>query len=256
VSVEFGLYFARIPLKSTPHIQNANALRVDWNEVLHAERCSYVLGNPPFIGAKFMDDAQREDSRLVFQGIDNSGLLDFVAAWYVKATRYVRSETNCRCAFVSTNSITQGEQVGVLWGWMLGQGIRIQFAHRTFNWSNEAKGKAAVHCVIIGFGPQDLGNKTIYEYEDIKGLPHPVPAKNINPYLVDAPDVVLPRRSKPICDVPEIRFGNQPIDGGNFILTSQDFFQYFNPSNACLQVIDMIDLFLPKLPPILKKVTL
>ena len=222
VSVEFGLYFARIPLKSTPHIQNANALRVDWNEVLHAERCSYVLGNPPFIGAKFMDDAQREDSRLVFQGIDNSGLLDFVAAWYVKATRYVKSESNCRCAFVSTNSITQGEQVGVLWGWMLGQGIRIQFAHRTFNWSNEARGKAAVHCVIIGFGLQDFGNKTIYEYEDIKGLPHPVPAKNINPYLVDAPDVVLPRRRKPICDVPEIRFGNQPIDGGNFILTSQE----------------------------------
>jgi type I restriction-modification system DNA methylase subunit len=222
VSVEFGLYFARIPLKSTPHIQHGNALRVDWNEVLPAQRCSYVLGNPPFIGAKFMDDAQREDSRLVFEGIDNSGLLDFVAAWYVKATRYVKSETNCRCAFVSTNSITQGEQVGVLWAWMLSQGIRIQFAHRTFNWSNEARGKAAVHCVIVGFGLQDLSNKAIYEYEDIKGTPLAVPAKNINPYLVDAPDMVLPRRSKPICAVPEIRFGNQPIDGGNFILTSQE----------------------------------
>jgi hypothetical protein len=222
VSEEFGLYFARIPLKSTPGIRHANALRLDWSEVLPAKRCSYVLGNPPFIGAKFMDDAQREDSRLVFQGIDNSGLLDFVSAWYVKATRYVKSETNCRCAFVSTNSITQGEQVGVLWGWMLSQGIRIQFAHRTFNWSNEARGKAAVHCVIVGFGLQDLSHKTIYEYEDIKGTPLAVPAKNINPYLVDAPDMVLPRRSKPICAVPEIRFGNQPIDGGNFILTSQE----------------------------------
>jgi hypothetical protein len=222
VSVEFGLYFARIPLKSSPGIRHANALRLDWSEVLPAERCSYVLGNPPFIGAKFMDDAQREDSRLVFEGIDNSGLLDFVAAWYVKATRYVKSETNCRCAFVSTNSITQGEQVGVLWGWMLSQGIRIQFAHRTFNWSNEARGKAAVHCVIVGFGLQDLSHKTIYEYEDIKGTPLAVPAKNINPYLVDAPDVVLPRRSNPICDVPEIGIGNKPIDGGNYLFSTEE----------------------------------
>jgi type I restriction-modification system DNA methylase subunit len=222
VSVEFGLYFARIPLKSSPGIRHANALRLDWSEVLPAERCTYLLGNPPFIGAKFMDDAQREDSRLVFQGIDNSGLLDFVAAWYVKATRYVKSETNCRCAFVSTNSITQGEQVGVLWGWMLSQGIRIQFAHRTFNWSNEARGKAAVHCVIVGFGLQDLSHKTIYEYEDIKGTPLAVPAKNINPYLVDAPDVVLPRRSNPICDVPEIGIGNKPIDGGNYLFSTEE----------------------------------
>ena len=222
VSVEFGLYFARIPLKSSPGVRHANALRLDWNEVLPAERCSYVLGNPPFIGAKLMDDAQREDSRLVFEGIDNSGLLDFVAAWYVKATRYVKSETNCRCAFVSTNSITQGEQVGVLWGWMLSEGIRIQFAHRTFNWSNEARGKAAVHCVIVGFGLQDLSQKTIYEYEDIKGTPLAVPAKNINPYLVDASDLVLPRRSQPICSVPTISKGNQPTDGGNLILSKEE----------------------------------
>jgi len=110
----------------------------------------------------------------------------------------------------------------VLWGWMLGQGIRIQFAHRTFNWSNEAKGKAAVHCVIIGFGLQDFGNKTIYEYEDIKGLPHPVPARNINPYLVDALDVVLPRRNHPICDVPEIGIGNKPIDDGNYLFSTEE----------------------------------
>ncbi len=232
VSVEFGLYFARIPLTSTPQIRHANALRLDWNEVLPAERCSYVLGNPPFVGAKFMDDAQREDTRLVFAGIDNSGLLDFVAAWYVKATRYKGQVTLLhtglepasmpRCAFVSTNSITQGEQVGVLWGWMLSQGIRIQFAHRTFSWSNEAKGKAAVHCVIVGFGLQDHADKTIYEYEDIKGQPHAVPAKNINPYLVDAPDVVLPRRSTPICDVPVMQSGNKPIDDGNYLFTTEE----------------------------------
>ena len=256
VSEEFGQYFARIPLRTTPHVVHGNALTIDWETVLPAANCSFVLGNPPFVGAKFMDDAQRDDTRAVFAGIDNAGLLDFVAAWYVKAARYVRSaqaaqtgqepgahETwpksrptptpsspslvlragiepawQTRCAFVSTNSISQGEQVGVLWGWMLSQGMHISFAHRTFSWTNEAKGKAAVHCVIIGFGLEDRPNKVIFEYEDIKGEPHTLVANNINPYLVDAPDVVLPRRSSPICDVPEIRFGNQPIDGGHLIL--------------------------------------
>ncbi len=229
VSEEFGLYFARIPLKSTPHVVHGNALRLDWNEVLPAERCSFVLGNPPFVGAKFMDDAQREDTRAVFTGIDNAGLLDFVAAWYVKATQYLQpvprtgSEPGLpRCAFVSTNSITQGEQVGVLWGWMLAQGVHIHFAHRTFSWTNEAKGRAAVHCVIIGFGLEDRPGKTIYEYEDIKGDPLAVPANNINPYLVDAPNVVLPRRRNPVCTAPEIGIGNKPIDDGNYLFTTDE----------------------------------
>ena len=237
VSEEFGLYFARIPLRTTPHIVYGNALRLDWNEVLPAERCSFVLGNPPFVGAKFMDDAQREDTRAVFTGIDNAGLLDFVAAWYVKAARYLAAaslplplregwgEGNRpapRVAFVSTNSITQGEQVGVLWGWLLAQGIHIHFAHRTFSWNNEARGKAAVHCVIVGFGLEDRPGKVIYEYDDIKGEPHAVPAVNINPYLVDAPDVVLPRRSSPICNVPEIGIGNKPIDDGNYLFTTEE----------------------------------
>ena len=239
VSEEFGLYFARIPLRTTPHIVNGNALRLDWNEVLPAERCSFVLGNPPFVGAKFMDDAQREDTRLVFVGIDNAGLLDFVATWYVNAAHYLHGVAPARerepsymgasgnndvtrVAFVSTNSITQGEQVGVLWGWLLAQGVHIHFAHRTFSWSNEAKGKAAVHCVIIGFGLEDRPGKVIYEYDDIKGDPHAVPVANINPYLVDAPDVVLPRRSSPICNVPEIGIGNKPIDDGNYLFTTDE----------------------------------
>ncbi|GAB4212604.1 MAG: N-6 DNA methylase [Rhodoferax sp.] len=225
VSEEFGLYFARIPLRTSPHIVHGNALKLDWNEVLPAKRCSYVLGNPPFVGAKFMNDAQREDTRAVFAGIDNAGLLDFVAAWYVKAAHYLSDagpSNPTRCAFVSTNSITQGEQVGVLWGWLLAQGVHIHFAHRTFSWSNEASGKAAVHCVIIGFGLQDLPGKVIFEYDDIRGVPHAVAATNINPYLVDAPDVVLPRRSKPICDVPEIGIGNKPIDDGNYLFTTEE----------------------------------
>jgi hypothetical protein len=139
-----------------------------------------------------------------------------------------------RCAFVSTNSITQGEQVGVLWGWMLAQGMKIQFAHRTFQWSNDAKGVAAVHCVIIGFGTDDLPGKVIFEYPDIKGPPVARAAKNINPYLVDAPNVVLPRRSKPICDVPEIGVGCQPIDGGNYLFTTseRDAFLRLEPGAA------------------------
>ena len=223
VSEEFGMYFARIPLRTTPHILHGNALQVDWNDVLPAQRCSFVLGNPPFVGAKFMDDAQRLDTRAVFAGIDNAGLLDFVAAWYVKAARYMKMpETGIepiRTAFVSTNSISQGEQVGVLWGWLLAQGTHINFAHRTFSWTNEAAGKAAVHCVIIGFGLEDRPGKVIYEYDDIKGVAHAVPASNINPYLVDAADLVLPRRSRPICNAPEIGIGNKPIDGGWYLFT-------------------------------------
>ena len=267
VSEEFGQYFARIPLVTRPRIVHGNALTLDWNEVLPASQCSYLLGNPPFVGAKFMSDAQREDTRAVFAGIDGAGLLDFVAAWYVKAARYLQEAalpplplagegggegspatphqlsnkelfalagqalepdfihkpgTPPRAAFVSTNSITQGEQVGVLWGWLLGQGVHIHFAHRTFAWSNEARGKAAVHCVIVGFGLHDRPGKVIYEYADIKSEPHAVPAVNINPYLVDAPDVVLARRSKPICDVPEIGIGNKPIDGGNYLFTTEE----------------------------------
>ena len=244
VSEEFGMYFARIPLKTSPHIVNGNALTLDWNDVLPAERASYVFGNPPFVGAKFMDDAQRGDAQRVFADIKSGGLLDFVAAWYVKAARYMtkippsppfskggttpaspfeKGGLRGICAaFVSTNSITQGEQAGVLWGWLLAQGMHIHFAHRTFQWSNEAKGMAAVHCVIIGFGAFDVEKKTIYEYEDIRGEAHAVSVRNINPYLVDAPDVVLEKRSNPICAVPEIRFGNQPIDGGHFILSEDE----------------------------------
>jgi len=250
VSEEFGMYFARIPLKTSPHIVNGNALTLDWNDVLPAERASYVLGNPPFVGAKFMDDAQREDAQRVFADIKSGGLLDFVAAWYVKAARYMTTPnppqpslvregasastppltrggreglvSGIRCAFVSTNSITQGEQAGVLWGWLLAQGIRIHFAHRTFQWSNEAKGMAAVHCVIIGFGAFDAEKKTIYEYEDIRGEAHGVTARNINPYLVDAPDVNISNRRQPILPVPEIVFGNMPNDGGHLLMNEAE----------------------------------
>ena len=222
---EVGLYFARIPLKATPHIVHGNALRLEWNDVLAAGKCSYVLGNPPFVGAKYMSNEQRADAQAVLGPIRNGGLLDFVAAWYVKAALYRGEDiasASPRCAFVSTNSICQGEQVGVLWAWLLAQGVRIHFAHRTFQWSNEARGNAAVHCVIIGFGLGDVASKTIYEYEDIRGEPHALAAKNINPYLIDAPDVLLPRRSRPFCEVPQIGIGSQPIDDGNYLFSPSE----------------------------------
>ncbi|WP_024537582.1 class I SAM-dependent DNA methyltransferase [Comamonas badia] len=268
VSEEFGMYFARIPLKNAPHVVHGNALALDWNAVLPAEQCSYVLGNPPFLGKKEQSAAQKADFERVMGHIKGFGVLDFVSAWYVKATRYLQGVSTPtsfgegviptpspsgggqgwglaamaeapalasaasphphlpptgegakpRAAFVSTNSITQGEQVGVLWGWLLAQGVHIHFAHRTFSWSNEARGKAAVHCVIVGFGLQDAEGKTIYEYEDIKGEPLAVPAAHISPYLVDAPDVVLVKRSRPIADVPGILEGSALIDDGHFLL--------------------------------------
>lgn len=223
VSEEFGQYFARIPLRSSPRIVHGNALTLDWAEVLPPERCSHLLGNPPFVGKKEQSAAQKADFAQVMGRIEGAGVLDYVAAWYVKATRYLQAARDAgfappQAAFVSTNSITQGEQVGVLWGWLLAQGVHIHFAHRTFAWSNEARGKAAVHCVIIGFGLDDRPDKTIFEYADIKGEPHSVPARHINPYLVDAPDVLLGKRNGPICAVPRMNYGSMANDDGHLLL--------------------------------------
>ncbi|UJJ60559.1 class I SAM-dependent DNA methyltransferase [Rhodanobacter denitrificans] len=218
----FGTTRATVPLVASPTILCANALQTDWRDVLPPERCNYVLGNPPFVGAKYMSDAQRADVAPVFAKLPNGGLLDLVGAWYVKAAQYIEGHPHIDVAFVSTNSITQGEQVGVLWPWMLEHNVHIRFAHRTFQWTNEGKGVAAVHCVIVGFGLREPEKHTLYLYQNgIKGEPTALPAKHINPYLADAPNVVLKRRSKPLCAVPEMVSGNKPIDGGNYLFTSE-----------------------------------
>lgn len=223
----FGTTRPTVPLVTAPTIVCANALQTDWRTVLAPAECSYVLGNPPFIGAKYMSDGQRADVAPIFAPLNNGGLLDYVAAWYVKAAAYIAQSPAVDVAFVSTNSITQGEQAGVLWPWLLGHGITIRFAHRTFQWSNEGKGVAAVHCVIVGFGLQQPAKRTLYVYSDgIKGEPTAIPAKNINPYLIDAPDAVLQRRGKPICDVPDVGIGNKPIDGGNYLFTSEEMAEF------------------------------
>ena len=221
VAEEFGMYFARIPLKTSPHIVHGNALQVEWGAVVPRERLSYILGNPPFIGSKYQSDEQRAEIVSLFGGMTGAGVLDYVTGWYVKAADLM-CDTKIACAFVSTNSISQGEQVGILWGVLLRKGMKISFAHRTFQWSNEARGVAAVHCVIIGMVHGEPGQRTIYEYDDLRGDPHAVRVKNINPYLIDAPDVVLASRSRPLCNAPEIGIGNKPIDGGNYLFTTEE----------------------------------
>jgi len=225
ISQEFGQYFARIPLSSSSTILCENALKIDWNTVVSKERLSYIMGNPPFIGAKYMNATQKLEVSEIFKDIKNGGLLDYVSAWYVKAAEIIK-DSKIKCAFVSTNSITQGEQVGVLWGWMLEQGMKLFFAHRTFQWNNEARGKAAVHCIIIGFSKEEISPKYLFEYEDLRGEPLRIEAQNINPYLVDAANILLPNRSIPICKVPKIGIGNKPIDGGNYLFTTDEKIEF------------------------------
>ena len=221
LSEAFGEYLVRLPLKKTATIRHGNALRLDWNEVLPAERCSYVLGNPPFVGGKYQSDEQRADMEFVAGSVKNFGLLDFVTAWYFKASEYIRG-TTIPVAFVSTNSITQGEQVGVLWGELFRRGIRIRFGHRTFSWMSEARGKAHVHVVIVGFGFGEKNNRRIYDYASGIDQPKILLARNIGPYLVEGPDSVVVNRSKPLCKVPEIGIGNKPIDGGHYLFTTEE----------------------------------
>ncbi len=258
----FSDFFSRIPLTVSATIRRGNALRLDWEDFVPPQRLSYILGNPPFIGKQFQSAEQKEDLDTVAKGMKGAGVLDYVAGWYLKAAQYLSGHNlgaldrdraqfenvrfgkqanvlgdlfaqadqadelarqRIRCAFVSTNSITQGEQVGVLWSAMLRQGIHIQFAHRTFKWSNDAPGKAAVHCVIVGFGRgENPAQPRLFDYADIAGEPHEIAATQINPYLVDAPQVVLPNRREPISDVPNMAFGSMPNDGGHLLLSDEE----------------------------------
>ncbi|MGI5974239.1 MAG: class I SAM-dependent DNA methyltransferase [Paludibacter sp.] len=187
----------------------------------------YILGNPPFVGKKEQNQEQKLDMQRIFSGVKGFGVLDYVTAWYVKAAQLI-ANTPTKVAFVSTNSITQGEQVGVLWNLLFNHyNIKIHFAHRTFKWSNEAKGNAAVHVVIIGFASYDTNNKRIFEYEDVKSEPHEIKVKNINPYLIEGKDFLLFSRTTPICKVPELIFGNMANDNGHLILQSEEEYQNY-----------------------------
>ena len=218
----FGQVKATTPLTRSPHVMQGNALRKNWNEVLPAEECTFVLGNPPFVGKAFMTSRQREDMAGVFEGVKGAGVLDYVSAWYMRAGDYIRT-TDIKVAFVSTNSITQGEQVGILWKELFRRyKLHIQFGHRTFSWISEARGKAHVHVVIVGFGMEDSRVKRLSDYENNATEPTVVQARNISPYLVEGGDIVVGTRTAPIGGARPIVFGNMPNDGGHLLLDDTD----------------------------------
>lgn len=205
-----------LPLKTNAFIVEGNALRVDWESVVPKSKLNYIMGNPPFVGARLMGKEQKADVNTIFPGWKNAGNLDYVCCWYKKASDMMQG-TSVRSALVSTNSVVQGESVANLWKPLFDAGVHIDFAYRTFRWDSEAKIKAHVHCVIIGFSvaasstPKKLFDGDRYQV-----------ANNINGYLLDGENVFVESRSKPICNVPEIGMGNQPIDNGQYLFEKED----------------------------------
>ena len=218
----FGETRATVPLVATPHIYCGNALRIDWNGVVKAEDCNYVFGNPPFIGKQFQTEQQKEDLELIASEVKNYKLLDYVAGWYIKAIEYI-SNTSISVAFVSTNSITQGEQVAVLWSWLLHKGAHINFAHRTFKWSNEGRGVAGVHCVIVGFSLINEVKKSLFHYDKgDENTPILSIVNQINPYLINAPTLIIENRRSQITSSPEVNYGSFALDDGNYTLSEDE----------------------------------
>ena len=207
-----------LPLEDAAEIIHANSLRTSW------QAADYIFGNPPFIGSTYQTKEQKNDLESICGHIKGYGLLDYVCNWYVKAAGIIAQHPQVQTAFVSTNSICQGQQVEILWGSLLKQGIEIHFAHRTFQWTSQAAGKAAVHCIIVGFRqkPQMPSEKNLYDYPDIKGEPVKHAAANINPYLIDAPDLIIAKRSRPIHCEPDMVNGSKPTEGGNLILSTDE----------------------------------
>lgn len=222
-----------LPLKSYANIHEGNALATPWESVIEPSRLSYIIGNPPFIGARMMEQAQKQDMIATFgPKWHNVGNIDYVGAWYKRAADYMRG-TTVEAALVSTNSITQGEQVADLWQPLMRDGLTINFAHHTFRWDSEASLKAHVHCVIVGFSYCPARHKYLFSGELKREVRH------INAYLIEGDDVFVGSRPKPIADVPEIGIGNQPIDDGNYLFTEEEMLdfiakepqsrQYFHP---------------------------
>lgn len=269
-NIVYGFNDDFLPLKTYVNITEGNALRLDWNNVISKSRLNYVMGNPPFVGARWMNKDQKKDMEYVFQGIKDFGNLDFVTAWYKKASDYILNTDIC-VSFVSTNTITQGEQPAIFWKPLFEMGIHINYAYRTFQWDSEANLKAHVHCVIVGFSHVQNNRKKILF--DVDGVPHS--AKNINAYLIDADNVFVASRKHPICDVPEIGIGNKPIDGGyylfekdemvNFVKKEPKATNYFHPwygarefinqkPRYCLYLGNCVPSELRKMPECMKRV--
>lgn len=206
-----------LPLKTNATIVEGNSLRIDWNDIVPRSKLNYIMGNPPFVGHQWRSKSQVEDMEIAFHDLKKHGKLDYVAAWYNKAIDYMKG-TTVSAAFVSTNSIVQGESVGIMWSFMFNKGLEIQFAYRSFSWSSESTAAATVHCVIIGFTAyKKPGKKALYEGKRKN------PVEHINGYLIGAPDVFIQSRGKPLTlGNPEMSKGSQPTDGGNLLLSSQE----------------------------------
>lgn len=258
-----------LPLKTAAHIVEGNALRMDWESIVPKYELNYIMGNPPFVGARLMSAAQKNDVNAIFDGWKNAGNLDYVSCWYKKTADFIL-HTPIRAALVSTNSVTQGESVANLWKPLMENGVHIDFAHRTFRWDSESNSKAHVHCVIVGFSiyPNDKP-KVIYS----SGRPET--AQNINAYLINGDNIFVESRKKPLCNVPEMVFGNTPIDDGNLIIEAADleaFLQsepyakkYIRPllgsrefinglKRYCLWLVDVTPSELRKMPFVMKRV--
>lgn len=226
-----GIVYSNInflPLTSIPNIHEGNALTTNWQDIVDKNHLKYIIGNPPFVGARLMSAEQKNDINNIFKNTKNKGNLDYVACWYKKCAEYI-DNTKIECALVSTNSITQGEQVSILWKDLIeNHNIKINFAYRTFKWTSEATEKAAVYCVIIGFAQFDRKEKYIYT-DDNKYII----VKNINPYLLDGPNIVVESKNTPICNTEKMGIGNKPIDDGNYLFSETDkqLFEKIEPNS-------------------------
>ncbi len=258
-----------LPLKTNASIVEGNALQIDWADVVPKNRLNYIMGNPPFVGARLMGKEQKDDVNLIFKGWKNAGNLDYVCCWYKKAADLMVG-TDIRAALVSTNSVAQGETVANLWKPLFEAGVHIDYAYRTFRWDSEAKSKAHVHCVIIGFSTAlNKAAKTLYVGD------HAQSVQNINGYLIDADNIFVESRNKPLCDIPSIGIGNKPIDGGNYLFSKDEMdafikkepsaAQYFKPwygsqefinrcPRYCLWLGDCSPSELRKMPECMKRV--
>lgn len=267
--------FRFLPLKSYANIVEGNALRIDWESVVDKSKLSYIMGNPPFVGYSLQSKEQKNDMLSIYvdekgKPYKTAGKIDYVSAWYFKAAQLMVG-TEIRTAFVSTNSITQGEQVAGVWKPLYDRfGVHIDFAHRTFRWDSEASLKAHVHCVIVGFSiAENKADRRLFDNDSGKIV------KNINPFLVEAPNVFIESRSTPICDVPKMTTGNRPADGGHLIIEAEDYAdfikrepnavkyikrlmgakEYINSQDRyCLWLVDASPAELRKMPLVMERV--
>lgn len=264
-----------LPLKSYANIVEGNALRIDWESVVDKSKLSYIMGNPPFVGYSLQSKSQKDDMLSIYvdekgKPYKTAGKIDYVSAWYFKAAQLMQG-TTVRTAFVSTNSITQGEQVAGVWKPLYDRfGVHIDFAHRTFRWDSEASLKAHVHCVIVGFSiAENKADRRLFDNGNGKVV------RNINPFLVEAPNVFIESRSTPICDVPKMTTGNRPADGGHLIIEAEDYADFIkrepnavkyikkltgaaeyinNKDRYCLWLVGISPAELRKMPEVMKRV--